>query len=222
MSCSRVAEALGAPVWEADAGEVNISYSHPLYQGMTGHMFGSASLPIMQRGDVNLVCGTYILPEVFPELGDIFGAGSKVIHIDLNAHEIAKNHPVDMGIVADPKLSLALLADALEEMMTVKQKDAARGRAAEFAQAKEARHRAALQADQAVRDGVPLKMSRFMEALVPQLPADTIIFDEALTSSPAVVRYWPPERTGQYFLTRGGSLGVGIPGAIGAKAGQPG
>ena len=35
-----MAELLGAEVWEADAGEVNMSYDHPLYQGMTGHMFG--------------------------------------------------------------------------------------------------------------------------------------------------------------------------------------
>jgi benzoylformate decarboxylase len=36
------------------------------------------------------------------------------------------------------------------------------------------------------------------------------------------VRYFPPRRTGSYFLTRGGSLGVGIPGAIGAKLANPG
>ena len=75
---TKVAELLGAEVWEADAGELNMSYSHPLYQGMTGHMFGSASLPLMQSGDVNLVCGTYILPEVFPILGDIFADDAKI------------------------------------------------------------------------------------------------------------------------------------------------
>jgi benzoylformate decarboxylase len=65
-------------------------------------------------------------------------------------------------------------------------------------------------------------MAPFMAELVGQLPAeDVIIFDEALTSSPAVVRYWPPQRTGEYFLTRGGSLGIGFPGAIGAKLANP-
>ena len=61
-----------------------------------------------------------------------------------------------------------------------------------------------------------------MEELVAQLPKTGVaIFDEALTSSPAVSRYWPPQHTGDYFLTRGGSLGVGIPGAIGIKMAQP-
>ncbi len=220
---TRVAELLGAEVWEADAGEVNMRYNHPLYQGMTGHMFGSASLPVMQKGDVILICGTYVLPEVFPELGDIFAPGAKVIHIDLNAYEIAKSHPVDIGVVADPKLSLAMLAEALETVMSSEQRDAAQQRTETLAHIKEEKRAAALQADQAARDHVPLKMSRFAEELVAQLPQeDVIIFDEALTSSPELVRYWSPEHTGHYFLTRGGSLGVGIPGAMGAQLANPG
>lgn len=219
---TRVAELLGAEVWEADAGEVNMRYDYPLYQGMTGHMFGSASLPVMQRADVNLVVGTYVLPEVFPELGDIFAPDAKVLHIDLNAYEIAKNHPVDIGVVADPKLTLGLLADALEKTLSTEQRDRAAARTEEIGRAKREQHQEAMKANTAARDEVPLRMSRFMEELVEHLPdKDVIIFDEALTSSPAVVQYWPPQRTGEYFLTRGGSLGVGIPGAIGAKIANP-
>jgi benzoylformate decarboxylase len=218
---TRVAELLGAEVWEADAGEVNISYRHPLYQGMTGHMFGHHSRPITSRGDVNLICGTYVLPEVFPELGNIFAPGAKVIHIDLNAHEVAKNHPVDLGVVADPKLTLAMLADALASIMSPAQRGAAEARCVALARAREARRAEEFERDRAVRDEVPLHMSRFMEELAPQLPADTIIFDEALTASPPISRYCPPANPGQYFLTRGGSLGVGIPGAIGAKLANP-
>ena len=218
---TRVAELLGAEVWEADAGELNMSYSHPLYMGMTGHMFGPHSLPILSKGDANLVVGTYIVPEVFPELGDVFAPGAKVIHIDLNAYEIAKNHPVDLGVVADPKLTLAMLAEALEAVMTPAQRQAAAARTAALGEAKQLKRQAELAVDREARDAVPLRMSRFMEELDAQLPADAIIFDEGLTSSPAIVRYRPPQRTGEYFLTRGGSLGVGIPGAIGAKLANP-
>jgi thiamine pyrophosphate-dependent acetolactate synthase large subunit-like protein len=218
---TRVAELLGAEVWEADAGELNMAYAHPLYMGMTGHMFGKNSLPLMQEGDANLIVGTYILPEVFPELGEVFAKTALVYHIDLNAYEIGKNHRVDVGVAADPKLTLALLAQALEEMMTKEQKNSAKARTKEIGTAKAAKLAAALETDRVDREAVPLKMARFMEELAPQLPKDAIIFDEALTSSPAVVRYFPPASTGQYFLTRGGSLGVGIPGAIGAKLANP-
>lgn len=218
---TKVAELLSAEVWEADAGEVNMRYDHPLYQGMTGHMFGSASLPVMQRGDVNLIVGTYILPEVFPELGDIFAADAKVLHIDLNAYEIAKNHRVDMGVVADPKLTLEKLAGVLERKQSSDFQAAVKTRTDELASAKTQKRQAAVDADSDKKDADPPTMAQFAQALVKKLPENTIVFDEALTSSPEFVRYWPPQRTGQYFLTRGGSLGVGIPGAIGAKLANP-
>jgi len=218
---ARVAELLGAEVWEADAGEVNISYEHPLYQGMTGHMFGAQSLPITSKGDVSLICGTYVLPEVFPELDRIFAPGARVIHIDLNLYEIAKNFPVDLGMLGDPKVTLGRLADVLAATMTSEQKSAANERSRTLAQAKEERRKAEVVADSRHRDAVPLQMSRFAQELAAQVPAETIIFDEALTNSSPLTRYLPPKRTGQYFLTRGGSLGVGIPGAIGAKLAHP-
>ena len=218
---TRAAELVGAEVWEADAGELNMANAHPLYQGATGHMFGYASLPITSKGDVNLVCGTYILPEVFPELGNIFAPNAKVIHIDLNVYEIAKNHPVDLGMLGDPKLTLAMLGEMLSALMTPEQKTAAEARVSELKQAKEARHRGELEKDRAVRDAEPLHMSRFMEELAAQLPSDTIFFDEALTNSPPIERYFPRQKTGEYFLTRGGSLGVGIPGAIGVQLANP-
>ena len=60
-----------------------------------------------------------------------------------------------------------------------------------------------------------------MEELRKHVPFDTIVFDEALTNSPALTRYLPPTLPGHFFQTRGGSLGVGIPGAIGAKLANP-
>jgi thiamine pyrophosphate-dependent acetolactate synthase large subunit-like protein len=219
---ARVAEMLGAEVWEADAGEVNMAYSHPLYQGMTGHMFGYSSLPTTRKGDVSLVCGTYMLPEVFPELGDIFAAGAKVIHIDLNVYEIGKNHHVDLGLLGDPKLSLSALAAELEMLQGPDSKRAATTRLEQLANQKKAKRDSEFERDKKERDAVPVHMARFMEDLAPQLPDDAIVFDEALTNSPPVARYFAPKKGGQYFLTRGGSLGVGIPGAMGAKLANPG
>ena len=50
---------------------------------------------------------------------------------------------------------------------------------------------------------------------------DVMIFDEALTSSSDLTKYFPPQKAGHYFVTRGGSLGVGFPGAIGLKIAHP-
>lgn len=218
---TQVAEMLGAEVWGVDAGELNISYAHPLYMGQTGHMFGESSYPITSKGDVNLVVGTYMVPEVFPRLTDIYAPGAKVIHIDLNADQIAKNHRVDMGAVSDPKLTLSKLAEALVERMTAAQKETARARAQAIGAENEQKVQAQLEKDRTMRDDVPLQAARFMEELGATLPEDAIIFDEALTSSPALTRYLLPRKPGHFFQTRGGSLGVGIPGALGLKLLHP-
>lgn len=218
---ARTAELLGAPVWGANSSEVNISYTHPLYAGQLGHMFGASSSKVTLQADAALIVGTYVFPEVFPNLADVFAPNAKVIHIDLNAYEIAKNFPVDLGLVADPKSTLGELASALDSVMNTSQKKAAKDRAEGLTSASKTKREKELSADQSVRDTYPLRASRFMEELSKHLPDDAIVFDEALTVSPDVTRYLPPHLPGHFFQTRGGSLGVGIPSALGIKLAHP-
>ncbi|MBA2393842.1 MAG: thiamine pyrophosphate-binding protein [Ktedonobacteraceae bacterium] len=218
---THVAECIGAEVWGADSSEVNISTLHPLYKDQLGHMFGEHSRAIISQADAVLICGTYVFPEVFPALSNVFAPGAKVIHIDLDAYEVAKNFPVDLGLISDPKITLGRLAVALEEKMTADQKAAATARIAVHAAAKEQEVAVQREKDRARYDAVPLHPSRFMEELASQIPPDAIIFDEALTTTPDLVHYLPPTAPGHYFLTRGGSLGVGMPGAIGLKVANP-
>ncbi|MFE9561224.1 thiamine pyrophosphate-binding protein [Streptomyces sp. NPDC006487] len=215
-----VAELLGADVYEVDSSEVNIAASHPLRRGQTGHMFGPHSKELIGDADGVLIVGTYVFPEVFPELESPFRAGARVVHIDLNAYEIAKNHPVDLGLAADPRQALRALAGVLEHVLTPAQRAAAAGRL-------DARTRERVRADQAEQEakaseeaaGSP--MAVFLRTLAERTGGDLIVFDEALTTSPLVTRYLPPERPGDYHLTRGGSLGVGFPGAVGVKLARP-
>ncbi|WP_433271217.1 thiamine pyrophosphate-binding protein [Actinosynnema sp. CS-041913] len=216
-----VAEALGAEVWGADWAEVNLDPAHPLFRGQLGHMFGSHSAPITRRADAVLICGTYVFPEVFPALSDVFAEGTPVVHIDPDTWEIAKNFPVDVGIAADLKPGLGMLAEALADAQTDEQRVAARRRARAIAELNAREHADAVTADTAVRDEVPLHAFRFAEELARRAPADTVYFDEALTSSPELFRYLVPRGPGHYFQTRGGSLGVGIPGAVGLKLANP-
>ncbi|WP_406076075.1 thiamine pyrophosphate-binding protein [Streptomyces virginiae] len=211
-----VAELLGADVYEVDSSEVNIAASHPLRRGQTGHMFGPHSKELVGDADGVLIVGTYVFPEVFPELESPFRAGAKVVHIDLNAYEIAKNHPVDLGLAADPKQALRALAGVLERRLGPQRRAAA---AARLDVRTRERVREIRSAGSAADDGTP--MAVFLKTLAERTGGDLIVFDEALTTSPLVTRYLPAERPGDYHLTRGGSLGVGFPGAVGAKLARP-
>ncbi|MGZ0237974.1 thiamine pyrophosphate-binding protein, partial [Streptomyces sp. CPS1] len=97
-----VAELLGAPVWGVNHSEVNMDTTHPLYAGQLGHMFGEDSAAVVRDADSVLIVGTYVFPEVFPRLDNPFRKDARIVHVDLDSYEIAKNHPVDLGLAADP------------------------------------------------------------------------------------------------------------------------
>ncbi len=218
---TRVAELLGAAVWGANFSEVNMNTEHALFRGQLGHMFGEHSKAITSQADAVLICGTYVFPEVFPALEGVFAPGAKVVHIDLDAYEIAKNFPVELGLAADPKLTLGLLADALEQTQSPEQRAAADRRTADLDTQKRGELDAAATRDREYEGDTPMHPSTFMTELARQVPEDVVVFDEALTSSPELTHHLPPTKPGHYFATRGGSLGVGFPGAIGLKLALP-
>jgi benzoylformate decarboxylase len=216
------AETWGAGVWGAMASQLIMPWTHPLYAGLTGHMFGTDSAAIVAEADAVVVCGTYVFPDVFGATGNPFRPDATVVHIDLDAAAIAKNHPVTIGMVSDPRLTLGALTGSLEKTMTAAQRTAAAKRADQRGRESAKARTQAREADEARREETPLRMSVVASRLAELLPPDAIIFDEALTNSPELTRWVTPERPGHFFQTPGGTLGVGLPGAVGLKLAHPG
>ncbi|ONI85478.1 thiamine pyrophosphate-binding protein [Saccharothrix sp. ALI-22-I] len=202
-----VAEALDAKVWGVNSSEFNFDATHPLYGGQLGHMFGADSARVVAEADSVLIVGTYVFPEVFPSLASPFKPDAKIVHVDLDSYEIAKNHPVTVGIVADPKLTLAALGKELNRQRpnNTTPLDVPRGRP--------------LHPEPSLQDDTVL--DRFVRRLARRAPEDLVVFDEALTASAPLAKHLPPQQAGRFFQTRGGSLGVGIPGALGIKLARP-
>ncbi|GAA5015817.1 hypothetical protein GCM10025734_65020 [Kitasatospora paranensis] len=182
---ARLAEVWGAEVWGADWAEVNLPVDHPAYRGQLGHMFGSVSSRVTAAADAVLVVGTYVLPEVFPALDGVFAPGAPVVHVDLDSGAIAKNFPVDLGIVADPRRSLGLLADAIGRRAGSEQARRAAERLARWGREKASALVEAVARDDHEAGGLPLTAAAFGRALADRLPAGAVLFDEALTSSRA-------------------------------------
>lgn len=97
VALGALAERVGAEVWGANAAHINVAFDHPLFGGLLGHMFGESSRKVTVAADVVFVCGTYLFPEVYPLLSGVFKDGAKVIHIDLDPYQIAKNFPGHVG-----------------------------------------------------------------------------------------------------------------------------
>lgn len=201
----RLAVLAGAPVYGVNTSCINISQQSPYYQGDLGHMFGENSKKAVQDADVVLIVGTYAFPEVFPSLECPFRQDARIYHVDLDSYEIAKNHPVNLGICANPKIVLKSLNARLEHM-------AVPGRAA--------RTRSLLEKEiKPIQDGSPA--AAFLEVLSEMTDERLIIFDEALTASGYVTSFLPRSLNKTFFQTRGGSLGVGIPGGMGILLAEP-
>lgn len=219
-----LAELSGAEVWGVNNSEVNMAASHPLFCGDTGHMFGEISKRITAAADAVLICGTTVMPDVFPALSGVFAADARVIHFDLNTYEIAKNFPVTIGALGDPKLTLRLLAQGLAAILSDQQRAGADDRRKRLKQAKIEQLQTQLARDATTRERAPLRASRFMEELagrIKDLKEPPLIFDEALTYSPELCRYLPRDEPGSFFQTRAGMLGTGLPGALGLKVARP-
>jgi benzoylformate decarboxylase len=154
------------------------------------------------------VVGTYLFPEVFPLLDSPFGADARIVHIDLDNDAIAKNFPVDVALAADPKPTLTELAGLLSGL-----RGDCGGAAVPAYRAECARRR------EPGPDSPLIEL--FAAKLARQASAGLVVFDEALTASGALAAWLPASAPGSVHVTRGGSLGVGIPGAIGVKIARP-
>jgi benzoylformate decarboxylase len=205
----RLAELLGADVWEADSSEVNMPASHPLARGLLGRMFGTHSSGLLGDADAVIAVGTYLIPEVFPSLTSPFQPGTPVVHIGLDPADIARNFPVNVGMVADARRALSALNRELEGRLSAEDRQAAAGRL-EVARGRQ------------TQAGGNQTLEAICQAITRRAGDGLAVFDEALTASPVVARNVPRDVPGSYFLTRSRTLGVGLPGAVGVKIAEPG
>jgi benzoylformate decarboxylase len=214
---ARVAELWGAAVWGADSSEVNLSAAHPHFRGLLGHMFAKDSQAITVLADAVLICGTYVFPEVFPALDAAFAPHARIVHIDLDTDAIANNFPVDLGLVSDPKLTLARLAESLEREMSSAQKQAATQRSHQLSADKRQNRMPSAtltgHAGMRCRCRPPGSWPSWLR----WPPTTSSSSTKRSPPHPIWSVTWCQPRPGAYFQTRGGSLGVGVSGALELK-----
>ena len=216
----RVAEQLGAAVYGYLSTQVNFPTGHPQYMGpMT--VRHSAAVETLNNADVVLAAGCPVFSEFFYKGDTVLGTHTKLVHIDINADEIGKSEPTDVGVFASPGAALAQLAEALESEMTGSQIEAARGRAEAVA----AKTRAA---DEAFRSTAPSGGSRrpmspesAMLALSEALPDNAVVFDDSVSNRASLQAAAKFNEPGDFFSARGNSIGWGPGGGLGLKLANP-
>ena len=215
----RVAESLGAAVYATSYSEMNFPTSHPQFMGRIGALPDAREL--LSSGDVVLAVGTNVFSGFFYFSGHSLGSNTKLIHMDSAYREIGKSEPTDIGIIADPKVGLSVLAEALDSDMSGSAKEAAKGRAASLSEQKAAQDAAWEQRVKDRWDVSPMSTERMMTEIASALPSDTIIADDSITTRNSVHGAIEFNEPGSVFGERGGALGWGMGGALGLKLANP-
>ena len=217
-----LAERLGARVHgEPVYRRVNFPGNHPLWRG--GLFPSPAGVRKALEGcDALLIVGASVFTWFLHTEGAPFPRGLKVVQVDDDPWEIGRSYPVALGIVADPRATLAELARALESRMTEADRKAAAARAEKLGTSRGelmARVRAAAEAE---RERAPIGQAHLMQTLASLLPADAVVVDESASSLPFVLRSMPFATPGSFFGTKTGTLGWGMGAALGVQLACPG
>jgi benzoylformate decarboxylase len=219
---TRVAELLGAPIFECYASEYNVPAGHPLYMGSVDFVSPRNIRATVADCDVLFVVGAPVFQLIFPEPeAPVLSADTRLVQLDCFTHELGKNVRPDLALLGDPKAGLAELAELIAERQTGGTKQAAVERRAKaearVAQANE-RYWASTRANW---DASPISGPRLMHEIKQVLPDNGMVFSEAVTNGKHVEMAIAPQEPARLVKVRGGGIGPGLPGALGAALARP-
>ncbi|MBI3091716.1 MAG: thiamine pyrophosphate-binding protein [Candidatus Tectomicrobia bacterium] len=212
-----LAELLGAPVvsepWNSFLG---FEPEHPLF-------FGEFALDAAYDGPPDLVLG--VACRMFLEFSYTARAklppAARAIHLNVDAWEIGKIYPVQVGVVADAKSALSALVRIVKSTMTEAQRGACAARHGQVERAcREQRARRAVE-QQAEPDAVPIRPWRLVHALNEVLGDDVVIVREAPTTKFHLMTYFQFKRRDSFFGQSSGHLGWGFPASLGVQLARP-
>ncbi len=216
-----LAEALGAAMWtEGIRMHASVPSSHPNFRLALG--FDALSIrKALEGADVLLLVGGPFFEEVWFSPGSPFPTGAAVIQVETSSQRLAYNYGVKVGLIGDPKATLASLLVEVNGKASAGYREAAARRNQALKSLKDGDAAAQRARAQKRWDNTPISMPRLMADIASALPADAIVVDEAITAGPDLARTLSFSKRGDYFGARGGGIGQALPGALGVKVACP-
>ena len=190
-----------------------INSNHPLNVGMVGMHGNIAPNSMTQQADVILAVGMRFSDRV---TGDIKGYAprARIIHIDIDRSEFGKNIKAGIKIQADAREVLTQLCQGIQYRDRQEWLD--------FAKEKKELERQKIFVPQLSKDDGPLKMAQVIEAISRHAGQERIIVSDVGQNQMFCARYSRFERRRGWITSGGlGTMGFGLPAAVGVAAGNP-
>src|SRR5919197_5552700 len=181
-----------------------------------------ADLLVRAQRPMLMVVGAPVFQLIFPEPEHpVLGPRTRLAQLDCISHEIGKNVRPDIGLLGDPKSGLAELEGLITERLQGAALQSARERR-KHAEARVAQVHERYWANARKNwDSSPISGARLMHEIKRALPENALVFSEGVTNTKHVEMAIAPEAPAQLVKVRGGGIGPGLPGALGAALARP-
>lgn len=191
-----------------------LASDHPLNMGMLG-MHGNLAPNVMtNRCDLLIAVGMRFDDRVTGNL-DTYARQAKVIHFDIDPSEINKNVPADLAVVGDCKQTLARVTALMEQRTHRDWRDA-------FRPYREEETRRVIEPAIHPADG-PLLMGEVVRAVSEATEHKAVLVTDVGQNQMFGCRYFRYSESRSVVTSGGcGTMGFGLPAAIGATFGAPG
>lgn len=212
---------LQIPVAHSLMGKGALPDDHPLTLGMTGFWGTRYTNDSCRNADYLLALGARFKEadssSWYPRYTfDI--PRTKLIHIDIEPTEVGRNYPVEIGVIADLRMALAVLNRVARELFPegIRRPQLID----EIAALRKEFRKSNLEME--TSDAFPMMPERILAELREVLPRDAILTTDVGWNKNGVGQQFPIYEPGSIQITGGlATMGFGAPAAIGAKLARP-
>ena len=209
-----LAERLGSPLATSLNGKDTVPGGHPLGVGVPGLYSRACANQVLLEADLVFYVGSQTGSQVTLNW-QIPSPGTPVLQLDIDPSELSRHFPKAVGILADAREGLHQLLDALPgDFQSHTQEWVARSQAIVSRWRRD--QQAVLTSDQ-----TPIRPERLCREFNGCLPDDALVVSDTGHSGMWTGGYLDLSRPGQGYIRAAGSLGWGLPAAVGAQIATP-
>jgi len=207
-----LAEKRSIPVVTTLMGIGAVPSAHPLHCGMVGTHGSPAANYVLNHADLVLILGARVGDRAIGAANGL-AKRAKIVHIDIDPAEIGKNIHASIPLVGDVKRILA----AMLELVSPGGNAEWASMAADFKRKKQPEL-----SPRTEKDSQYVNPKYLLSVLHEYLPAEAVVTTEVGQNQIWAANYYKV-REPKTFITSGGlgTMGYGLPAAVGVKIGKP-
>ncbi len=220
---TELVELLGVPVISSPNGMGTLDMTHPLSVGFIGRNGAYPANEVGRNCDLLIAVGARFddrsssswLPGYSWNIPP-----TRLIHVDIDGDEIGRNYPAELGLVADAKVFLRQLIEAVKEQGAQPLHDCYAGWRGQIQEWQ--REWAKYVEPNFDISGSPLRPERLVRDVQAVLPDDAILSLDSGVHHNWFMQFWKARRP-QAMLNSWGfsAMGFGVAGVLGAKLAAP-